>query len=532
MLLGYGPDATADIVAKSSPSSGADASSTHADDSHPATTLGGDPTRPAAGSSHTGSASASEGPTSTLGSGREPGESQAGGVTHGEEHAVDSAVTAETHSVDTADTPSADAVDTPSADTIDAHSIDTADTNSSDTAETHSTDTADTHSTDTIGTHSANTIGTHSTDTADAPTTDAAATESTDTTDTPAGLLAGTLLTGTAGLDLMGLFGTDSGTPSTDWGSIASSGTSAPSADDTSGSTQDTVAAPVPATAPEDSATHEEATSEAAPAVGAAAAAASTAPTPTEAAPTELAPTTAAPVAAVVPPPAEVVPPPVAVCVTADNCTTVLQAMLTSVANMVIAPLSTVSSWSGAIWYQATPEAAARASNRWTAAGAPAGPELASLLMPSGLPTVLRYNTVRGGIPSVGETVQEQIDTLDQTMQASSSPMSSQITVTTSTTAPRQFTRFVEHALDTIAGSPSLMVLTVAALPGLGGFLIIIGAGMRIGYRQAKFSFAMRSSGLARYVRPGPLGVVRSGGLIAVRPRLRTRSQRFLEEAA
>ena len=154
------------------------------------------------------------------------------------------------------------------------------------------------------------------------------------------------------------------------------------------------------------------------------------------------------------------------------------------------------------------------------------------MLIPGGLPTVLQYNTVHGGTPSVGETVQEQIDTLDQTTQVSSSPMSSQITVTSSATAPRKFTTFVRNAFDTIASSPSLIVLIVAALPGLGGFLIITGAGMRIGYRQAKFSFAMRSSGLARYVRPGPLGVVRSGGLIAVRTRQGTRAQRFLEKAA
>ena len=103
------------------------------------------------------------------------------------------------------------------------------------------------------------------------------------------------------------------------------------------------------------------------------------------------------------------------------------------------------------------------------------------MLIPGGLPTVLRYNTVHGGTPSVGETVQEQIDTLDQTTQVSSSPMSSQITVTSSETAPRKFTTFVRNAFDTIASSPSLIVLTVAALPGLGGFLIITGAGMRIG---------------------------------------------------
>ena len=57
------------------------------------------------------------------------------------------------------------------------------------------------------------------------------------------------------------------------------------------------------------------------------------------------------------------------------------------------------------------------------------------------------------------------------------------------------------------------------ALPGIGGLLIISAAGMLVGYRQAKAAFTLRAAGIARFARLGPLGVVRSGSLVALRPR-------------
>jgi hypothetical protein len=41
---------------------------------------------------------------------------------------------------------------------------------------------------------------------------------------------------------------------------------------------------------------------------------------------------------------------------------------------------------------------------------------------------------------------------------------------------------------------------------------------VRIGYRQAKAGFVLRTAGIARFARPGPLGVVRPGALVVVRP--------------
>jgi hypothetical protein len=49
--------------------------------------------------------------------------------------------------------------------------------------------------------------------------------------------------------------------------------------------------------------------------------------------------------------------------------------------------------------------------------------------------------------------------------------------------------------------------------------LILTAAGIRIGYRQAKANFNLRANNLARFARQGPIGIVRSGSLIAVRAR-------------
>jgi hypothetical protein len=65
----------------------------------------------------------------------------------------------------------------------------------------------------------------------------------------------------------------------------------------------------------------------------------------------------------------------------------------------------------------------------------------------------------------------------------------------------------------------SLAALAALALPGAGGLTILTAAGVRVGYRQAKAGFVLRTAGIARFARPGPLGVVSSGSLVVVRPR-------------
>lgn len=86
--------------------------------------------------------------------------------------------------------------------------------------------------------------------------------------------------------------------------------------------------------------------------------------------------------------------------------------------------------------------------------------------------------------------------------------------------------RVVKRVVDDLLLPVSLWTLATAALPGLGGLLIISAAGVRIGYRQAKAGLALRTSGLARFAGPGPLGVVRSDSLVVLGPRVTRRRTR------
>ncbi len=78
---------------------------------------------------------------------------------------------------------------------------------------------------------------------------------------------------------------------------------------------------------------------------------------------------------------------------------------------------------------------------------------------------------------------------------------------------------FLPHSFGDLPRVASLWALVATALPGLGGLVILTLAGVRIGYRQAKAGFVLRTAGIARFARPGPLGIVRSGSLVVVRPR-------------
>jgi hypothetical protein len=83
--------------------------------------------------------------------------------------------------------------------------------------------------------------------------------------------------------------------------------------------------------------------------------------------------------------------------------------------------------------------------------------------------------------------------------------------------SPADTRSFLEHAVSAIVVPASLTALAALALPGIGGLLIICAAGMRLGYRQAKAAFALRTAGIASFAGPGPLGVVHSGSLVALR---------------
>ncbi len=77
---------------------------------------------------------------------------------------------------------------------------------------------------------------------------------------------------------------------------------------------------------------------------------------------------------------------------------------------------------------------------------------------------------------------------------------------------------FLEHTVNALFVPASLSALAAVALPGVGGLLIICALGVRVGYRQAKALLQVRRAGIACFAGPGPLGVVRSGSQIALRP--------------
>ena len=78
---------------------------------------------------------------------------------------------------------------------------------------------------------------------------------------------------------------------------------------------------------------------------------------------------------------------------------------------------------------------------------------------------------------------------------------------------------FLDHVVRSVLVPASLTALAAIAVPGVAGLLIVCVAGIRVGYRQAKAGLALRISGIARFAGPGPMGVVRSGGLIALHTR-------------
>ncbi|WP_099042293.1 hypothetical protein [Mycobacterium neglectum] len=78
---------------------------------------------------------------------------------------------------------------------------------------------------------------------------------------------------------------------------------------------------------------------------------------------------------------------------------------------------------------------------------------------------------------------------------------------------------FLDHVVRSVLAPASLTALAAIAVPGVAGLLIVCAAGIRVGYRQAKAGLALRVSGIARFAGSGPMGVVRSGGLIALHTR-------------
>jgi len=104
---------------------------------------------------------------------------------------------------------------------------------------------------------------------------------------------------------------------------------------------------------------------------------------------------------------------------------------------------------------------------------------------------------------------------------------------------PEQLRSLLQHTVDAVLAPFSMLALAALASPGVAGLLLLSLAGMFVGYRQARAASMLRAVGIARFVKAGPLGVVRSGGLVALHarsstaPRPETRRARgFLETVA
>jgi hypothetical protein len=123
-------------------------------------------------------------------------------------------------------------------------------------------------------------------------------------------------------------------------------------------------------------------------------------------------------------------------------------------------------------------------------------------------------------IPSAGDATEDAALAAITTMLASQeSSLPAQAPPMPDGVIPVGVQEFFQQVVEEVKRSPGLAVLAAAALPGLGGLLVVTAAGIRLGFRQAKAGFALHAAGIARFARSGPIGVVRSGSLIAVRSR-------------
>lgn len=79
------------------------------------------------------------------------------------------------------------------------------------------------------------------------------------------------------------------------------------------------------------------------------------------------------------------------------------------------------------------------------------------------------------------------------------------------------------HGVREALRNVTLTELAWAALPGVAGLVFFFATGIGLGHRQAKFGFVMATSGSVRFAVRGPLGVVRSGSVVAVHSRKKAR---------
>jgi hypothetical protein len=197
-----------------------------------------------------------------------------------------------------------------------------------------------------------------------------------------------------------------------------------------------------------------------------------------------------------------------------------VQEMLTSVNNVVVA-LAQVPSDLYSLFGVAAANATVMYAGGDGAAGvaAAAGSALPPAMSP---PVPVQVPPISGieGLPGFGNiTAPAVLGGIAATGLSQDLSLSGTAPMVTEGVGPTSALSFLEHTVRAVLAPASLTALAAIALPGIGGLLIICAAGMRVGYRQAKAVLAVRSTGIARFIRQGPLGVVRSGSLVALRPR-------------
>jgi hypothetical protein len=138
----------------------------------------------------------------------------------------------------------------------------------------------------------------------------------------------------------------------------------------------------------------------------------------------------------------------------------------------------------------------------------PSGPSMAA--KSNGIPTLLEVPD--HGHPSSGASTSGT-----NSASAGASAPSAATQLDPGTGLPRGLQTFL-HTYGKVIVAVSLSAMFAAALPGLAGLLIPALAGTHIGYRQAKAGRALRTSNIAHLAPSAPIGVVRSGTLIALRP--------------
>ena len=154
-----------------------------------------------------------------------------------------------------------------------------------------------------------------------------------------------------------------------------------------------------------------------------------------------------------------------------------------------------------------SPRVSAAAGTGLRSATSPAGPQFLPLSPFAGMPFLgdVTAPATLGGITAAGLSAHLSI--------SGTAPLA------TGGTVPAGPLSFLENTVRAVLAPASLAALAAFALPGIGGLLVICAAGMRVGYRQAKAALTVRATGISRFARQGPLGVVRSSSLVVLHAR-------------